>query len=151
MWFRKIIFSNLAKLWFDFLLVPEIMSLLYVRSIVCMAPFNVGSKVCIASIHVRSKICKFAPHINGSNADFPRHIEESHADFAPQMEWRHSCKDQIIAKTAIFANFQRELFKTTNILGDFMTYDVTTFMNSNILRESTFKGKENKKDFKLLF
>ena len=105
---------------------------------VCMAPFNVGSTVCITFIHVRSKVCKFAPHMNGSNADFARHIEERHADFAPHMEWRHSCKDQIIAKTAIFANFQRELFKTTHILGDFMTYDVTTFMNSNILRESTF-------------
>ena len=38
------------------LLVPVTMSLLYVRSKVCMAPFHVRSKVCIAPIHVRSKV-----------------------------------------------------------------------------------------------
>ena len=107
-----------------------------------MAPFNVRSKVCIAPIHVRSKVCKFAPHMDESNADFAPHMEGRHADFAPHMEQRHSFRDQKIAKTAIFANFQRELFKTTNILGVYMTY-VTIFDNTNILRESTFK-KENR-------
>ena len=105
-----------------------------------MAPFHVRSKVCMASIHVRSKVCKFAPQMDGCNADFAPHIEQSHADFAPHMERRHSCRDQIIAKTACFANVQRELFKTTNILEVYMTY-VTTFENKNVLRESTFQLK----------
>ena len=74
-----------------------------------MAPLHVRSKVCIASIHVRSRHCQFAPHMDGSNADFAPHMEVSHADFAPHMEQRHSLRDQIIAKTARFANFQREL------------------------------------------
>ena len=111
-------------------LVPETMSPLYVRSKVCMAPFNVRSKVCMASIHVRSKVCKFATYMDGSNVDFAPHMEGSHEDFAPHMERRHSFRDQIIAKTAIFANFQRELFKTTNIFGVYMTY-VNTFENTN--------------------
>ena len=76
--------------------------------------------------------------MGGSNADFAPHMEGSHADFAPHMERRRSFRDQIIAKTACFANVHRELFKTTNILGVYMTY-VTTFDNTNILRESTFK------------
>ena len=127
------------------------MSLLHVRSIVCMAPFHVRSKVSIAPIHVRSKVCKFAPHMDGSNAEFALHMEGSHADFAPHMEGshadfalhmerRHSFRDQIIAKTASIGNFQRELFKTTNILGGYMTY-VTTFKKKNILRESSVKQK----------
>ena len=113
------------------------MSLLYVRSKVCMAPFNVQSKVCIAPINVRSKVCKFALHMDESNADFAPHMEGRHADFAPHMEQRHSCRDQKIAKFAIFANFLKYFFKTTYVLGVFMTY-VTTFENKNILRESTF-------------
>ena len=59
--------------------------------------------------------------MDGSNADFTPHIEGSHADFAPHMEQRHSLGDQIIAKTASFVNFQRELLKPTNILG---VYDI---------------------------
>ena len=96
-----------------YLLVLETMSPLDVWSKVCMAPFHVRSKVCIAPIHVWSKICKFAPHMNWSNADFAPHMEGSHADFVPHMERRHSFRDQIIAKTTSFANFQREFLKTT--------------------------------------
>ena len=114
------------------------MSPLHVRSKVCIAPFHVRSKVCIAPFHVRSKVYKFAPHMDGSNADFAPHMEESHADFAPHMEQRHSCRDQKIAKFAIFANFQKDFFKTTCVLGVYMTY-ATSFENENILRESTFK------------
>ena len=77
-------------------------------------------------------VCKFAPHMDGNNADFDPHIEGTHADFAPHMERRHSFRDQIIAKTASFANFQRELFKTTNILGVYMTYVITFFLFSLI-------------------
>ena len=95
---------------------------------VCMAPFSVRGKVCIAPIYVRSNVCKFALHMDGSNADFAPHIEERQADFAPHIERRHNFLDQIKAKTAIFANFQRELLKTTNILGFHMTY-ATTFDN----------------------
>ena len=54
------------------------MSLFYVRSKVCIAPFNVRSKVCIDPIHGRSKVCKFAPHMDGSNADFSLHMEGIH-------------------------------------------------------------------------
>ena len=54
--------------------VLETISSLYVRSKVCMAPFN-----------VRSIVCKFAPHMDGSNADFAPHMEGSHADFAPHI------------------------------------------------------------------
>ena len=86
-----------------------------------MAPFHVRSKACIAPIHVRGKFVDFAPHMEGSNADFVPHMEVSHADYAPHMERRHSFKDQIIAKTASFTNFQSELFKTANILGIYMT------------------------------
>ena len=104
-----------------------------------MFPLYVRSKVCVASFHVRSKVCKFAPQMDGRNADFAPHMEGSHAHFAPQMERRHSFRNQIVAKTACFANVQRELVKTTNILGVYMTY-VTTFENKkNIWRESTFK------------
>ena len=102
-----------------------------------MAPFHVWSKVCIAPIHVRSKVCKFAPHMDGSNADFDPHVEGSHADFALHLEQRHSFRDQKKAKIASFVNFQKELFKTTNILGVYMIY-VTTFENKTIWRERTF-------------
>ena len=51
---------------------------------------------------------------------------------------RHIFRDQMIAKTAVFANFHRDSFKTTNILGVYKTY-VTTSENKNILRETTFK------------
>ena len=122
---------------FSCLFVLETMSPLDVRSKVCMALFHVWSKVCIAPIHVRSKVCKFAPHMDGSYADFAPDMEGIHADFAPHMERRHCFRDQIKAKTASFANFQRELLKITNFLGVYMTY-VTTFDNTNILRESTF-------------
>ena len=74
--------------------------------------------------------------MDGSNADFAPHMEGRHADFAPHIERRHSFRDQIIAKTAIFANFQRELFITTNILGVYMTY-VTTFER----RKKYFEGE----------
>ena len=74
--------------------------------------------------------------MEGSNEDFNLHMDGRHADFAPYMERRHSFRDQIIA-TAIFANFQRKLLKTTNILGVYITY-VTTFENTNILMESIF-------------
>ena len=121
-------------------MVPETISPFYVRSKVCMAPFNVRSKVCIALIHVRSKVCKFAPHMDGSNADFAPHMLGSQADFAPHMTQRHSFRDQIITKAAIFTNFQRELFKTTNILGVYMTY-LITFEHKHILRESIFKSQ----------
>ena len=87
---------------------------------------------------MRSKFVDFASHMEGSNADFAPHLEGSHADFVPHMERRHSFRDQIIAKTASFANFQKELLKTTNIFGVYMAY-VTTFENNNILRERTFK------------
>ena len=90
----------------SYFLDPETMSPLHVRSEVCIAPFHVRSKVCIAPFHVRSKVNKFAPHMDGSNADFAPHMGESHADFAPHMEQRHSCRDQKIAKFAIFAYFQ---------------------------------------------
>ena len=79
----------------------------------------------MAPFHVRSKVCKCAPHMHGSNADFPPHMEGSHADFAAHIEQRHSFRDQIIANTASFANFQRKLFKATNMLRVNMTY-VTT-------------------------
>ena len=81
--------------------------------------------------------------MDGSNTNFALNIEGSHADLAPHMERRHSFKDQIIAKTESFSNIQRELFKTTNILGVYMTY-VTTFKNTNILRETTFKMERGK-------
>ena len=68
--------------------------------------------------------------MDGSNADFTLHMEGSHVDFAPQMELRHGFRDQIIAKTASFAIFQREVFETTNILGVYMTYGAT-FENTN--------------------
>ena len=39
----------------------------------------------------------------------------SHTDFVPHMKQRHSFRDQIIAKTASFSNFQIKWLKTTNI------------------------------------
>jgi hypothetical protein len=76
-----------------------------------MAPFQVLSKVCIAPIHMRSKVCKFALHIDERNAEFAPHIKGSNADFTPHKERRHSFRDQIIAKVASLANFQREYLK----------------------------------------
>ena len=113
------------------------MSLLHVLSEVCMAPFHVPNKVCIAPFFVRSKVCQFAPHMDRSNADFAPHMEGSHVDFAPHMEWRHSFRDQQIAKNFISANFQK-YFLTTYILEVNMTY-VTIFENKIFFRESTFK------------
>ena len=104
---------------FSHFLVPESVSPLHVQNKVCMAPFHVQSKVCIASFYVRSKDWKFAPHLEGSHADFAPHMDGSHADFAPHMERRHSLRDQQIAKIYMI--------------------HVTTFVNENILRESTFK------------
>ena len=128
MWFNSIILEIWQKLPSELFLVPEKMSPLYVQSKVCMAPFHVRSKVCIVPIHVRSKVCKFAPHMDGRNADFAPHMEGSHANFAPYMERRYSFMDQIIAKTAIFANFERKLVKTTNSVGVYMNY-VCAFEN----------------------
>ena len=64
-------------------------------------------------------------------------VDGSNADFTPHREQRHSFRDQIIAKTTSFANFQRELLKTPIILRVYMTH-VNTFDNKNILREPTF-------------
>ena len=72
-----------------------------------MAPFHVLSEVFIAPIHVRSKVCQLTPHMDGSNADFAPHMEESHVDFALHLEWRHSLRDQKIAKIAISDNFEK--------------------------------------------
>ena len=47
-----------------------------------------------------------------SNADFAPHMEGKNAHFAPHMERRHSCRDQIIAKFEMFANFNK-VFQTT--------------------------------------
>ena len=77
--------------------------------------------------------------MDGSSADFASHIEGSHADFAPHMERRISFRDKKMAKIAISANKKNIFFQTTYILGVYMTY-VTTFGNTNILRESTFKA-----------
>ena len=99
------------------------MSLLHVRSKVCMASFHVRSKVCMAPFHARSKVCvapvnvlnfaDFAPHMDGSNADFAPQKEGSHADFAPHKEGRHSFRDQQNAQISIFAKFLKEFVKTT--------------------------------------
>ena len=64
-------------------------------------------------------------------------MEGRHADIALKMEQMHSFRDQIIAEADIVVNLLRELFKTTNIIGVYMTY-VTIFDNRNMLRESTF-------------
>ena len=77
-------------------------------------------------LHVRSKYADFVPQMDGSNADFAPHIEVSNADFAPHLEQRHSFRDQTIAKIASFVNFKKEIFKTTNMLGVYLTY-VTPF------------------------
>ena len=61
-------------------------------------------------------VCKFAPHMDKSNADFAPHMEGRQEIFALHMERINSFRDKIIAKTAIFANFQSELLKTTNSL-----------------------------------
>ena len=84
----------------------------------------------ISALYVGRKVCKFAPHMHGSSVDFAPHMAGSYADFALQLEQIHSFRDQRIAKIASFVNFQKELFKTTN---------VTTFDNKTILRERTSK------------
>ena len=81
-----------------------------IEDILSIAYFHVWSKVCITPFHVRSKVYKFDPHMDGNNADFALHMEGSYADFTSHMERRHSCRDQIIAKFAIFANIQRIFF-----------------------------------------
>ena len=73
-----------------------------------MSPPYVPSKVCKFAPHMNGSNTDFAPHMEGSHADFAPHMEGSHADFAPHIELRHSFRDQIISKTASFANFQRE-------------------------------------------
>ena len=103
-------FGNLS-----YLLVPETMSPVHVRSEVFMAPFHVRSKVCIAPFQVRSKFAVFAMHMYGSNADFAPHMEGSHADFALHMERRHSFRDKILTKIAISANFEKLFCQTTYI------------------------------------
>ena len=76
-----------------------------------MSLLHVRSKVCIAPIHVKSKLADFAPHMDGSNEDFAPHMEGSHADFVPHMEWRHWFRDQEIVKIANSANFLKEFLK----------------------------------------
>ena len=55
---------------FRYLLIPETMSPIHVRSEVSMAPFHLRSKVCIAPFKVRNKFAVFALHIEGRNTDF---------------------------------------------------------------------------------
>ena len=45
--------------------------------------------------------------------------------------------ERVCAKTGIFANFQRELLKTTIILGVYMNF-VTTFENKKYFEEGYF-------------
>ena len=42
-------------------------------------------------------------------------------DFAPHMKRRHSFRDQIIAKVAILANFQKLFVEAIYIIGVYMT------------------------------
>ena len=71
--------------------------------------------------------------MDGSNVDFAPHMEGSYADFTLHMEWRHSFRDQIIAKVAILANKKKKL----NHLYPKSLYDLCdNFENENILRES---------------
>ena len=78
---------------FSYLLVPETLSLLHVRSKVAL--LHVRSKVCITPFQVWSKFIVFALHIEGCDADFALHMKGSHADFAPHMQQRHGLWDQI--------------------------------------------------------
>ena len=57
-------------------------------------------KLCLCSMCGANSVWKFAPHMEGS-----------HADFALHMERRYSFRDQIIAKTASFANFKGNYLK----------------------------------------
>ena len=86
--------------YFNYFLVSGTMSLLHVKSKVCMAPFNIRSEGCIAPFHVQRTFCNFlsqmdcsneifAPHMEGSHAEFAPHMEGSHAEFAPHMEQRN--------------------------------------------------------------
>ena len=69
---------------------------------------------------------KFAPHMEGSNADF-----------APHFEQRHCFKDQKMAKIAISANFQTELFLTHIFVMRLYDSRDIFFLQINLLREST--------------
>ena len=61
-------------------------------------------------------------------------MEGSYEDFALHMEWRHSFRDQMIAKVAILANKKK---KKLNHLYPKSLYDLCdNFENENILRES---------------
>ena len=84
-----------------------------------MSPLYVQSKVCMTLFRVRSKVCIAPIHVGSKLCKFAPHMDGSHADFAPHMERRHSLRDQQIAKIYMI--------------------HVTTFVNENILRESTFK------------
>ena len=130
--FNKFFFEIWHKLQFELFVGPWN----YVSAL-CAEHSLHGSLQCVEQSLQCSHPCaeqslKFAPHMDGSNADF-----------APHMEQRQSYRDQIIIKTAVFANCQTELFKTTIILGIDMTY-VITFENKNILRGNTFKLSELK-------
>ena len=89
----------------SYFLVPETMSLLYVRSNLCIAPFHVWSQICIAPMHVRFKFVNFALQMDGSNADYATLMKGSYADFAPHIEQRHSFSDQKIAQIVVCATF----------------------------------------------
>ena len=67
------------KGYFSYFWVLETMSLVQVRSQVCMAPFYVRSQVCIAPINVRNKFANFAQHMEGSHADYALHMERRHS------------------------------------------------------------------------
>ena len=83
------------------------MSVLHVLRKVCIAPFPVRSKVDKFTPHMDGSNADFAPHMEGSHADFAVHMEGSHADFAVHMELRHSFRDQIMSKLAIFCQFSK--------------------------------------------
>ena len=97
----------------------------------CFAPFYARSKVCIAP---------FLPCAKQSLLIWSAHgwkqcrlcSEGSHADFALHMEWRHSYRDQIIAKFSNFCQF----VLTTSILGVYLT-NVTTFDHKKYLNFKT--------------
>ena len=61
-----------------------------------MCPLYVRSKVYMAPFHVQSKVCIAPIHVQSKVCKFAPHMDGSNADFA---------------------NFQRELFKATNLLG----------------------------------
>ena len=87
--------------------------------------------------------------------DFPDHFWEwicfEESTFKIYFYWRHSFRDQQIAKITIFAK-NISYFQTTCILGIYMIH-VTTFDSKNILRESTLnlKNKIFQKNLFLFF